>query len=273
MKMTMKNFDNKVIISRWMIGVTISVIVLDACALVWCLHFEKVLSWEGLMGYMFFLSTLFSMTISAILLILMRHIFGRRNKSNLFLFTFTFLISWLLYCLTNGLIGYYLVNCSPGRYLEGNENICKGNLTFVAMLLANSFMSMLTFFNAFLCYRSQYLMRPKNYYEAPIGPKDYDEIHDPSLKVKSINSRIDIIKEAIHASIIQGTQPLFNDAPTNVYNNKIFRMRSAGSIGAMRKGSKCSSYAASVALSKSSFSDRPSPRNSTDHPISRIEEE
>ena len=55
--------------------------------------------------------------------------------------------SWLLYCLTNGLIGYYLVNCSPGRYLEGNENICKGNLTFVAMLLANSFMSILTFFN------------------------------------------------------------------------------------------------------------------------------
>ena len=125
------------------------------------------------MGYMFFLSTIFSMTISAILLILMRHIFGRRNKSNLFLFSFTFLIriiftlslswpsewyclkvsklklnkSWLLYCLTNGLIGYYLVNCSPGRYLEGNENICKGNLTFVAMLLANSFMSILTFFN------------------------------------------------------------------------------------------------------------------------------
>ena len=125
------------------------------------------------MGYMFFLSTVFSMTISAILLILMRHIFGRRNKSNLFLFSFTFLIriiftlslswpsewyclkvsklklnkSWLLYCLTNGLIGYYLVNCSPGRYLEGNENICKGNLTFVAMLLANSFMSILTFFN------------------------------------------------------------------------------------------------------------------------------
>lgn len=51
-------------------------------------------------------------------------------------------------------------------------------------------------------------MRPKNYYEAPVGPKDYDEIHDPSLKVKSINSRIDIIKEAIHASIIQGTQEL-----------------------------------------------------------------
>ena len=51
-------------------------------------------------------------------------------------------------------------------------------------------------------------MRPKNYYEAPVGPKDYDEIRDPSLKVKSINSRIDIIKEAIHASIIQGTQEL-----------------------------------------------------------------
>ena len=51
-------------------------------------------------------------------------------------------------------------------------------------------------------------MRPKNYYEAPVGRKDYDEIRDPSLKVKSINSRIDIIKEAIHASIIQGTQEL-----------------------------------------------------------------
>ena len=51
-------------------------------------------------------------------------------------------------------------------------------------------------------------MRPKNYYEAPVGPKDYDEIRDPSLKVKSINSRIDIIREAIHASIIQGTQEL-----------------------------------------------------------------
>ena len=51
-------------------------------------------------------------------------------------------------------------------------------------------------------------MRPKKYYEAPVGPKDYDEIRDPSLKVKSINSRIDIIKEAIHASIIQGTQEM-----------------------------------------------------------------
>ena len=139
----------------------------------------KVLSWEGLMGYMFFLSTVFSMTISAILLILMRHIFGRRNKSNLFLFSFTFLIriiythlreqchllvdaivhsvpklkmniSWLLYCVTNGLVGFYLVNCSPGRYLEGNENVCKGNLTLIAMILANSFMCILTFFNVSL---------------------------------------------------------------------------------------------------------------------------
>ena len=59
---------------------------------------------------------------------------------------------------------------------------------------------------AFLCYRSQYLMRPKNYYEAPVGPKESDDIHDPSLKVKSINTRIDIIREAIQASIIQGTQ-------------------------------------------------------------------
>ena len=66
--------------------------------------------------------------------------------------------------------------------------------------------AILTIFQAFLCYRSQYLMRPKNYYEDPIGPKDYDEIHDPSLKVKSINTRIDIIRESIQASIIQGTQ-------------------------------------------------------------------
>ena len=52
----------------------------------------QVLGWEGLMGYMFFLSTVFSMTISAILVVLMGHIIGRRNKSNLFLFAFTFLI-------------------------------------------------------------------------------------------------------------------------------------------------------------------------------------
>ena len=109
------------------------------------------------------------------------------------------------------------------------------------MILANSFMSVLTFFivslnngswycisatgfdpqikhfvyrggihsyfQSFLCYRSQYLMRPKNYYEAPIGPKDSDI---PSLKVKSINSRINIIREAIAASIIQGTQEPLN---------------------------------------------------------------
>ena len=50
-------------------------------------------------------------------------------------------------------------------------------------------------------------MRPKNYYEVPIGPKDSDI---PSLKVKSINSRINIIREAIEASIIQGTQGSLN---------------------------------------------------------------
>ena len=49
-------------------------------------------------------------------------------------------------------------------------------------------------------------MRPKKYYEAPVGPKNYDDVHDPCLKVKSINTRVDIIKEAIQASIIQGTQ-------------------------------------------------------------------
>ena len=64
-----------------------------------------------------------------------------------------------------------------------------------------------SYIQSFLCYRSQYLMRPKNYYEAPIGPKDSDI---PSLKVKSINSRINIIREAIEASIIQGTQEPLN---------------------------------------------------------------
>ena len=54
--------------------------------------------------------------------------------------------SWLLYCITNALVGYSLVNCSPGRYLEGNDNVCKGNLIFIAMLLVNSLMSVLTFY-------------------------------------------------------------------------------------------------------------------------------
>ena len=57
-------------------------------------------------------------------------------------------------------------------------------------------------------------MRPKNYYDAPVGPKNYDDVHDPCLKVKSINTRVDIIKEAIQASIIQGTQePLIKPYP------------------------------------------------------------
>ena len=121
-------------------------------------------------------------------------------------------------------MGYCLVNCSSGRYLEGNENVCKGNIIFIAMLLVNSLMSVLTFYvvsssqtlyqpgphgrssrtrtihlddepsvfrhlclklKAFLCYRAQYLMRPKDYYDDPIWPKDSDA---PSLKVKSVNS-------------------------------------------------------------------------------------
>ena len=45
-------------------------------------------------------------------------------------------------------------------------------------------------------------MRPKDYYDDPIGPKDSDA---PSLKVKSVN-RIDIIREAIQASFLHGTQ-------------------------------------------------------------------
>ena len=45
-------------------------------------------------------------------------------------------------------------------------------------------------------------MRPKDYYDDPIGPKDSDA---PSLKVKSVN-RIDIIREAIQASFVHGTQ-------------------------------------------------------------------
>jgi len=264
MKFQMKIFEDKVTISRWILGINIGVIILDACALVWCLFFEKVLSWEGFVGYLFFLSTVFSMTISAILIILMRFIFGRRNKSNLFLFAFTFLISWLLYCITNGLVGYYLINCLPGRYLEDNENTCKGNFTFCAMLLVNSFMSVLVFFNAFLCYRSQYLMRPKNYYEAPIGPKDFDE---PSLKVKSFNPRLDIIKEAIKASFVQGTQPILDDAPDTLYSNKIFRMRSAGSIGHFKTHSKSSSHDGSRYSNGTSMGEPSSPTN-----ISRIVE-
>ena len=45
-------------------------------------------------------------------------------------------------------------------------------------------------------------MRPKDYYDDPIGPKDSDA---PSLKVKSVN-RMDIIREAIQASFLHGTQ-------------------------------------------------------------------